>query len=102
MVPGAYFGLLALGTKARTSAALFALLGQEKPPQGSFGDSASKCPVASRADLSQQPFFNFTHSTKYMMCHFYRAPTTSQTELGPCGPKQVILVTESGSRLAEH
>ena len=26
----------------------------------------------------------------------------AQIELGPCGPKQVILVTESGSRLAEH
>src|SRR5208337_2101272 len=25
----------------------------------------------------------------------------AQIELGPCGPKQVILLTESGSRLAE-
>ena len=26
----------------------------------------------------------------------------AQIEVGPCGPKQVILITESGSRLAEH
>jgi hypothetical protein len=27
---------------------------------------------------------------------------SAQIELDPCWPKQVILVTESGSRLAEH